>query len=59
MGKTVSIILRHVLLLDMSMSGLEGGAPRVYRNVAPTITARLHKDPYMVLWRTIYEHRDS
>ena len=37
------------LILDYSMSGLEGGAPRVYKTIAPTIAARLWKEPWRIL----------
>ena len=37
------------VILDYSMRGLEGGVPRVYDKVAPTIAARLWKEPWRIL----------
>ena len=37
------------VLSDTSMSGLEGGAVRTYKDTAPSITAREYKDPRMIM----------
>ncbi len=37
------------VLIDTSMSGLEGGAVRTYKDTAPSITAREYKDPRMIM----------
>ena len=37
------------VLIDTSMSGLEDGAVRTYKDTAPSITAREYKDPRMIL----------
>ncbi len=37
------------MCIDTSMSGLENGAIRTYKKVAPSITAREYKDPRMIL----------
>lgn len=40
---------KGILLVDVSMSGLEGGQCRVYKSVAPTIQARTYKEPFMIV----------
>ena len=37
------------ICIDTSMSGLEDGAIRTYRDTAPAITAREYKEPRMIL----------
>ena len=37
------------ICIDTSMSGLEDGAIRTYRDTAPSITAREYKEPRMIL----------
>lgn len=37
------------ICIDTSMSGLENGAIRTYRDTAPAITAREYKEPRMIL----------
>lgn len=37
------------ICIDTSMSGLENGAIRIYKSVAPSITAREYKEPRMIL----------
>ena len=37
------------ILLDRSMQGLEGGQPRIYREICPSILARLYKEPHWIL----------
>ena len=37
------------ILLDRSMRGLEGGQPRIYREICPSILARLCKEPHWIL----------
>lgn len=43
-----------VFIIDKSMTGLEGGAVRIYKNIAPCIQAREYKEPRLVLikWKT-------
>lgn len=38
-----------MIILDPSMSGLEGGANRVYTDIMPSITARTYKEPPWVM----------
>ena len=42
-------ILSQKICIDTSMSGLEGGAIRTYKDTAPSITAREYKEPRMIL----------
>lgn len=37
------------ICIDTSMSGLDSGAIRTYRDTAPSITAREYKEPRMIL----------
>lgn len=36
------------ILLDRSMQGLEG-QPRIYREICPSILARIYKEPHWIL----------
>ena len=42
-------VLLKGMCIDTSMSGLENGAIRTYKKVAPSITAREYKEPRMIL----------
>lgn len=42
-------VLLKGMLIDTSMSGLDGGAIRTYTEAAPSITAREYKEPRMIL----------
>ena len=37
------------ILLDRRMQGIEGGQPRIYREICPSILARLYKEPHWIL----------
>ena len=41
--------LSQKICIDTSMSGLDGGAIRIYTEAAPSITAREYKEPRMIL----------
>ncbi len=46
--QTEAVSSKSQVLVDMSMAGLEGGMPRVYGDVVPTLGARDYKEPRMV-----------
>lgn len=41
--------MQTVAILDFSMKNFEGGQPRVYTEVAPTITGRIYKEPWLIV----------
>ena len=45
---------KYVCVLDIKMAGLEGGIPRIYLDISPSITARDYKDPLRVLIKEEY-----
>ena len=47
-GRSETVLSKR-MCIDTSMSGLENGAIRIYKKVAPSITAREYKDPRMIL----------
>ena len=46
--------MTNKICIDVSMAGLDGH-PRVYRDIFPSITAREHKDPRMIMEVITYE----
>lgn len=40
---------RQPIILDISYMGVEDGIPRVYKKIAPSLTARQYKDPFRVV----------